>query len=170
VISATQAGDSEILLMLSDNGVGIPLEKQGRVFDPFFTTRLGQGGSGLGLYIVYNIVTSLLGGHIQLISNRMCDLKRDKAVRVVVASEKYSTKPHNGDGVLGFIEAMRKAKHIQVIDKPWDGPQLEQVIRRHCVECVNAGVLQHQQQKPHRCSSRFTRAQTGNYCRVGLLG
>jgi len=34
------------------------------VFDPFFTTRLGQGGSGLGLNIVHNIVTQLLGGRI----------------------------------------------------------------------------------------------------------
>lgn len=68
-ISASQTSEHEIVLMLSDNGVGIPQEKQSRVFDPFFTTRLGQGGSGLGLYIVYNIVTSLLGGHIQLISS-----------------------------------------------------------------------------------------------------
>ncbi|MDO6384961.1 MULTISPECIES: ATP-binding protein [unclassified Uliginosibacterium] len=69
IISASQTGDHEIVLMLSDNGIGIPPEKQSRVFDPFFTTRLGQGGSGLGLYIVYNIVTSLLGGQIQLISS-----------------------------------------------------------------------------------------------------
>lgn len=41
---------------------------RGRVFDPFFTTRMGQGGSGLGLYIVYNIVTSLLGGSIEVSS------------------------------------------------------------------------------------------------------
>ncbi|GAB2890985.1 hypothetical protein GCM10027046_19640 [Uliginosibacterium flavum] len=68
LISATAVGYKEVVIMLSDNGGGIPLDKQGRVFDPFFTTRLGQGGSGLGLYIVYNIVTSLLGGHIQLVS------------------------------------------------------------------------------------------------------
>lgn len=69
LISADLTGNDEVVLMMSDNGIGIPIEKQGRVFDPFFTTRLGQGGSGLGLYIVYNIVTSLLGGHIQLISS-----------------------------------------------------------------------------------------------------
>jgi two-component system NtrC family sensor kinase len=38
------------------------------VFDPFFTTRLGQGGSGLGLNIVHNIVTNLLGGSIVVTS------------------------------------------------------------------------------------------------------
>lgn len=69
LISASRLGDRDVVLMLSDNGSGIPIEKQGRVFDPFFTTRLGQGGSGLGLYIVYNIITSLLGGHIQLVSS-----------------------------------------------------------------------------------------------------
>lgn len=68
LISAARMSDNEIMLMLSDNGRGIPAERQGRVFDPFFTTRLGQGGTGLGLYIVYNIVTNLLGGHIQLVS------------------------------------------------------------------------------------------------------
>ena len=39
-----------------------------RVFDPFFTTRLGQGGSGLGLSIVYSLVTDVLGGHIEVSS------------------------------------------------------------------------------------------------------
>ena len=69
LIAASAVSDDQVVIMLSDNGSGIPLDKQGRVFDPFFTTRLGQGGSGLGLYIVYNIVTSLLGGHIQLVSS-----------------------------------------------------------------------------------------------------
>lgn len=68
LISAEWINGEEIVLMLSDNGVGIPAERQGRVFDPFFTTRMGQGGTGLGLYIVYNIVTNLLGGHVQLVS------------------------------------------------------------------------------------------------------
>jgi signal transduction histidine kinase len=68
LISASSIGENEVVMLISDNGAGIPLDKQARVFDPFFTTRLGQGGSGLGLYIVYNIVTSLLGGHIQLVS------------------------------------------------------------------------------------------------------
>lgn len=56
-------------LCFSDNGVGIPEENLQRIFDPFFTTKLGRGGSGLGLNIVYNIVTSLLGGKIEVKSS-----------------------------------------------------------------------------------------------------
>jgi signal transduction histidine kinase len=38
------------------------------VFDPFYTTRLGAGQSGLGLYITHNIVTGVLAGHIDVVS------------------------------------------------------------------------------------------------------
>lgn len=55
-----------VQLEVQDDGKGIPELHQGRVFEPFFTTRLGQGGSGLGLTIVRNIVVSQLGGQIGL--------------------------------------------------------------------------------------------------------
>ena len=59
--------DADTLRMtVTDDGKGIPAESLGRIFDPFFTTRLGQGGSGLGLTIVHNLVTSLLGGRIEV--------------------------------------------------------------------------------------------------------
>jgi signal transduction histidine kinase/HAMP domain-containing protein len=61
--------DSEhLLLSVRDDGAGIPPENLGKIFDPFFTTTLGQGGSGLGLNIVYNLVSGLLGGQIQVYS------------------------------------------------------------------------------------------------------
>ncbi|NRR30603.1 GAF domain-containing protein [Oxalobacteraceae bacterium] len=65
VIRARAAPNGEITLSLSDNGVGIPPAHLTRVFDPFFTTRLGEGGSGLGLYITHDIVTGVLGGRIE---------------------------------------------------------------------------------------------------------
>jgi ligand-binding sensor domain-containing protein/signal transduction histidine kinase len=49
-----------------DDGCGIEAHHLARIFDPFYTTRMGQGGTGLGLNIAYNIVTSLLGGTIRV--------------------------------------------------------------------------------------------------------
>jgi signal transduction histidine kinase len=52
------------VLSYVDNGKGIAGDNLGRIFDPFFTTARGRGGSGLGLHLVYNIVTRNLGGGI----------------------------------------------------------------------------------------------------------
>lgn len=53
-------------LVYSDNGRGIPVALLSQVFEPFFTTRRGSGGSGLGLNIVHNIVHRTLGGTLTL--------------------------------------------------------------------------------------------------------
>lgn len=63
VITAREEGE-RVTLTVADDGVGIPPAFIGRVFDPFFTTRLGRGGTGLGLHIVHNVVTGPLGGRI----------------------------------------------------------------------------------------------------------
>ena len=55
-----------LCLEIRDNGQGIPRANRDRVFDPFFSTRLGEGGSGLGLSIVQNLVEQVLGGSIEL--------------------------------------------------------------------------------------------------------
>ena len=57
-----------VSITVSDDGRGMTGEVRDRAFDPFYTTRLGKGGSGLGLYIVFNLVTSVLGGSITLAS------------------------------------------------------------------------------------------------------
>jgi two-component system, NtrC family, sensor kinase len=54
-----------IIIVFSDDGVGIPEENLSKIYLPFFTTKRGAGGSGLGLNIVYNIVTQKLGGTIE---------------------------------------------------------------------------------------------------------
>lgn len=56
----------EIVLECEDQGRGIPPDLQQKVFEPFFTTRAGHGGSGIGLDLVNSSVTDKLGGSIQL--------------------------------------------------------------------------------------------------------
>jgi signal transduction histidine kinase len=55
-----------VRIVFADDGRGIPPENIGRVFDPFFTTGRKAGRTGLGLHIVYNLVTSTLNGRIEL--------------------------------------------------------------------------------------------------------
>ena len=52
------------LINFRDNGKGIEEKIKQKVFDPFVTTKRGEGGSGLGLHLVYNLVTQALGGSI----------------------------------------------------------------------------------------------------------
>lgn len=66
VLHAHSEGLGEVQIEVRDDGVGIEPENLNRVFDPFFTTRLGQGGSGLGLHIVHNIVTGVLSGKVDV--------------------------------------------------------------------------------------------------------
>lgn len=53
-------------MIYEDNGCGIEKHLQRSVFDPFYTTKLGQGGSGLGLSIVHNIVQAIFKGNVRL--------------------------------------------------------------------------------------------------------
>jgi signal transduction histidine kinase len=53
-------------IVISDDGAGIASGHLNRIFDPFFTTRMSEGSSGLGLNIVHNIVTTILGGKIHV--------------------------------------------------------------------------------------------------------
>lgn len=53
-------------LSIQDDGIGIPAENEKKIFEPFFTTNRHAGGSGLGLNIVYNLVTRRLGGSIAI--------------------------------------------------------------------------------------------------------
>jgi signal transduction histidine kinase len=59
-----------LTLEYSDNGKGIPDDFKKRIFDPFVTTKRGQGGSGLGLNIVFNLVNAKLSGTIKSVETK----------------------------------------------------------------------------------------------------
>ncbi|MEA3404905.1 MAG: MHYT domain-containing protein [Pseudomonadota bacterium] len=62
----TPAADNQIEIKFFDNGKGMTQDVINKAFDPFFTTKRGQGGSGLGLHLVYNLVTRTLKGKITI--------------------------------------------------------------------------------------------------------
>lgn len=61
-----------------DTGKGMSQEVADRIFEPFFTTKRGQGGSGLGMNIIYNIVTQKFGGQIR------CESKLGTGTRFII--------------------------------------------------------------------------------------
>ncbi|MCW9036214.1 MAG: PAS domain-containing sensor histidine kinase [Rhodospirillales bacterium] len=65
-ISAKLMENEMVEMRYSDDGKGIEVENQAKVFDPFFTTARGVGGSGLGLNIIYNLVYGTLNGNLEM--------------------------------------------------------------------------------------------------------
>jgi len=65
VISAA-LDDDTVVFNYADNGAGMDAETLSKLFDPFFTTRRGSGGSGLGAHILFNLVTGPLGGTVKV--------------------------------------------------------------------------------------------------------
>jgi signal transduction histidine kinase len=68
LIKAHRLEEDQVEITFSDDGRGIPEDIQRHAFDPFFTTRRAEGHTGLGLYVVHNLVTDQLGGRITLVS------------------------------------------------------------------------------------------------------
>ena len=75
--------DKKIVIVFSDYGKGIKKDFLNKIFDPFFTTAGGKGGSGLGLNIVYKIVTNTLDGNI------ICKSQEDEGATFEISIAKY---------------------------------------------------------------------------------
>ncbi len=67
-VTAAPADGGGVVVTVADRGAGIRPDVAGKVFDPFFTTRRGDGSVGLGLAIAFNLVTSTLRGRIDVAS------------------------------------------------------------------------------------------------------
>ena len=74
---AVRQEDGQVVLDYRDDGKGMAEDVRRRMFEPFFTTRRGEGGSGLGLHIVWNLATQVLGGSIA------CESAPDTGARFV---------------------------------------------------------------------------------------
>lgn len=75
---ATQNQVQTLVLIYQDDGKGMNDDVKQHIFDPFFTTNRQGGGSGLGLHIVYNLVTHKLGGSIQ------CESQLNQGTRFIL--------------------------------------------------------------------------------------
>ena len=66
----SQLSNESIVIFFSDNGHGIPDDEKEKIFDIFHTTTAGQGGAGLGLYIVKTRIEALKG-NIEVVENEL---------------------------------------------------------------------------------------------------
>ena len=100
-ISAKSRGTDDVEIIFSDNGVGMTPDVQRQAFDPFFTTRRNEGGTGLGLHIVYNLVTQQLGGRMMLDSR----LGQGATFRIIMpraAQGGHATEDQDRDGAASW--------------------------------------------------------------------
>jgi signal transduction histidine kinase len=75
----------QLILEYSDDGCGIPSENLDKIFEPFFTTQRAKGGTGLGLHIVYNLMTQKLQGTIR------CESEEGKGTKFILNLPKYQS-------------------------------------------------------------------------------
>lgn len=67
-IAGGRDAQGAVFLRVTDDGHGVPPDLLDRIFEPFVTTKMGRGGTGLGLHIAYNAVTNVLGGTLRVYS------------------------------------------------------------------------------------------------------
>jgi signal transduction histidine kinase len=92
-LSARRLDADRLELQFEDNGIGMSEDVQRRAFEPFFTTRRNRGGTGLGLHIVYNLVTRRLGGRLRLESQQGRGTTFRIRLPVVAPKEDFADEP-----------------------------------------------------------------------------
>jgi signal transduction histidine kinase len=97
-ISARPRGQDDVEIIFSDNGAGMTPDVQRQAFDPFFTTRRSEGGTGLGLHIVYNLVTQQLGGRMML-DSRLGQGTTFRIIMPKIAKGGFATANSPRDGI-----------------------------------------------------------------------
>lgn len=97
VMEISPVGD-QIILRYTDDGRGMNEDDRRRIFDPFFTTARGQGGSGLGMHIVYNLVTQHLGGTIDCRSAPLQGIAFTLTIPAVLQEKRNAEGKEGQDG------------------------------------------------------------------------
>lgn len=69
-IDISKDENDQLIIHFADNGKGIEPDLLKRIYDPFVTSKRGAGSKGLGLHIVFNVVTQTLGGTIDISSEQ----------------------------------------------------------------------------------------------------
>jgi two-component system, NtrC family, sensor kinase len=75
---ATRRNDRMIEICVKDNGIGIPEKAIDKIYQPFFTTKPTEQGTGLGLSLSYDIITKGHGGRLTV------DTKKGEYAKFVV--------------------------------------------------------------------------------------
>lgn len=89
-ISATD-NEQQVVISFRDNGVGMSESVLSKVFEPFYTTNRSNGGSGLGMSIVYNLVTAKLHGSIECTS----EVNAFTEITITLPKALTTTNPNN---------------------------------------------------------------------------
>lgn len=121
VVTVTaQRQDSHVTVNVADNGNGIPAEHLPKIFDPFFTTCLGRGGSGLGLSIVFSLVSGMLGGQIA-VDSTVGQGTRFTLDLPLVAPERAAASPESGHENAGDKAGQNRQNLSDTYKKSFDG-------------------------------------------------
>ncbi|GAB7022910.1 PAS domain S-box protein [Salidesulfovibrio brasiliensis] len=80
-------GEESVRMVYADDGVGMDEDTRNRIFDPFYTTKRGRGGTGLGMHIVYNLITQRLQGTI------LCKSEKGEGTTFIVELPKKGRLP-----------------------------------------------------------------------------
>ncbi len=112
-VTTSLAGDGRVCLEVSDTGNGIAPENLARVFAPFFTTKLGGEGTGLGLWVCHTIVSGM-GGELSVMS----EPERGATFRVLLQPAARPAPPLDVPLEAASVEAPRRLRVLVVDDEP----------------------------------------------------
>ncbi|MDB4998654.1 MAG: sensor histidine kinase [Myxococcaceae bacterium] len=130
----TSVFHDRVVIAIRDTGVGIKAKEKDRLFDPFFTTKASGVGTGLGLWICHNIVTSI-GGEITVENNPG---GRGATVRVVLCAAS-DTDAATIPPPTTLAPTSRRARILVIDDEPSIGEALADLLASHDVTVATGG-------------------------------